>query len=115
MDTRLLMVLQVKVGTPHNLGAVPHGIRRTAPLSGGSFEGPRLRGSVVAGGSVDWQVLRSDGVLEMDLRVTLQTDDGALIHEVIRLASRAAGSYRGHRARRNRRSCYVLLSDDAAI
>ena len=79
MDTRLLMTLQVRVGTPHSLGAVPHGIRRTAPLSGGSFEGPRLRGSVVAGGSVDWQVLRSDGVLEMDLRVTLQTDDGALI------------------------------------
>ena len=79
MDTRLLMMLQVKVGTPHNLGAVPHGTRRTAPLSGGSFEGPRLRGSVVAGGSADWQVLRSDGVLEMDLRVTLQTDDGALI------------------------------------
>jgi hypothetical protein len=62
MDTRLLMMLQVKVGTPHNLGAVPHGTRRTAPLSGGSFEGPRLRGS-----------------LEMDLRVTLQTDDGVLI------------------------------------
>ena len=79
MDTRLLMTLQVRVGTPHNLGAVPHGIRRTAPLSGGSFEGPRLRGSVVAGGSAGWQVLRSDGVLEMDLRVTLQTDDGAHI------------------------------------
>src|SRR6476620_6923821 len=79
MDTRLLMVLQVNVGTPYNLGAVPHGTRRTAPLSGGSFEGPRLRGLVVAGGSADCQVLRSDGVLEMDLRVTLQTDDGALI------------------------------------
>src|SRR5262245_58606763 len=79
MNTRLLMMLQVKVATLQNLGAVPHGTRRTAPLSGGSFEGPRLRGSVVAGGSADWQVLRPDGVLEMDLRVTLRTDDGALI------------------------------------
>src|SRR6476660_8238525 len=79
MDTRLLMTLQVKVGTPQVLGAVPHGTRRTAPLSGGSFEGPRLRGSGRAGGSADWLVLRADGVLEMDLRVTLQTDDGALI------------------------------------
>src|SRR5438093_4987975 len=79
MDMRLLMMLQVQVGTPHNLGAVPHGTRRTAPLSGGSFEGTRLRGSVVAGGSADWQVLRADGVLEMDLRVTLRTDEGALI------------------------------------
>jgi len=68
IDTRPLMMLELKVGTTHNLGAVPHGTRRTAPLNGGSFEGPRLRDSVVAGGSADWQVLRSDGVLEMDLR-----------------------------------------------
>src|SRR5215831_2609914 len=58
---------------------LPLGTRRTAPLSGGSFEGSRLRGTVLAGGSADWQVLRSDAVLERDLRVTLQTDDGALI------------------------------------
>ena len=31
-------------------------------------------------GGGDWTVLRSDGVLELDLRVTLETDDGALIH-----------------------------------
>jgi len=43
MNTRLLMMLRVKVGTPQNLGAVPLGTRRTAPLSGGSFEGARLR------------------------------------------------------------------------
>jgi hypothetical protein len=79
MKTRLLMTMHVKVGTVLNIGAVPHGTRRTAPLSGGTFEGPRLRGTILADGSADWQLLRSDGVLEMDLRVTLRTDDGALI------------------------------------
>src|SRR5262249_5275282 len=79
MNTRLLMTLHVLVATPQNIGAVPHGTRRTAPLSGGSFEGPRLRGTVLSGGSTDWQLLRPDGVLEMDLRLTLRTDDGALI------------------------------------
>ena len=79
MNTRLLMVMDVKVGTPLNIGTVPHGTRRTAPLSGGTFEGPRLRGTILPDGSADWQLLRSDGVLEMDLRVTLRTDDGALI------------------------------------
>ena len=79
MDTRLLMTMHVKVGTLLNVGAVPHGTRRIAPLGGGTFEGPRLRGTVLPGGSADWQLLRSDGVLEMDLRFTLQTDDGALI------------------------------------
>jgi len=79
MEGRLLMTLRVIVARPQEIGAVPHGARRTAPLSGGAFEGPRLRGRVLPGGSADWQLLRPDGVLEMDLRVTLQTDDGALI------------------------------------
>src|SRR5437660_1878566 len=79
MNTRLLMMMHVKVGTLLNIGAVPYGARRTATLGGGMFEGPRLRGTILPGGSADWQLLRPDGVLEMDLRVTLQTDDGALI------------------------------------
>ena len=79
MNTRLLMTMQVNVGTPQNIGAVPHGTRRTAPIGGGTFEGPRLRGTVLEAGSADWLLLRSDGVLELDLRCTLRTDDGALI------------------------------------
>jgi Protein of unknown function (DUF3237) len=79
MNTRPLMTLQVSVATPQNVGAVPHGARRIAPISGGVFEGPRLRGTVLPGGSADWLLVRADDVLEMDLRVTLRTDDGALI------------------------------------
>jgi len=79
MNTRLLMTLRVTVAAPQNIGAVPNGTRRTAPLSGGSFEGPRFRGTVLPGGSADWLLLRADGVLELDLRATLRTDDGALV------------------------------------
>lgn len=79
MNTRPLMVLRVNVAPPQTIGTVPHGTRRTAPLSGGDFEGPRLKGIVLPEGSADWLLLRSDGVLELDLRATLKTDDGALI------------------------------------
>jgi Protein of unknown function (DUF3237) len=79
MDTRLLMTLQVVVTGPQKIGAVPHGTRVTAPISSGHFEGPRLRGKVLPGGG-DWTLLRGDGVLELDFRVTLETDDGALVH-----------------------------------
>src|ERR1700688_1087670 len=79
MNTRLLMILRVMVATPQSIGAVPHGTRRTVPITGGDFDGPRLRGSVLPGGSADWLPLRPDGVLELDLRATLRTDDGALI------------------------------------
>jgi hypothetical protein len=78
MESRLLMSLQVAVGEPQKIGAVPHGTRVTAPIESGHFEGPRLRGEVLPGGG-DWTLLRSDGVLELDLRVTLKTDDGALV------------------------------------
>jgi hypothetical protein len=78
MNTRLLMILRVTVATPQSIGAAPHGTRRTVPITGGDFEGPRLRGSVLPGGG-DWLLLRTDGVLELDLRATLRTDDGGLI------------------------------------
>ena len=79
MNTRLLMTLRVTVAAPQNIAGVPHGTRRTVPITGGDFEGPRLRGSVSPGGSADWLLLRADGVLELDLRATLRTEDGALI------------------------------------
>src|SRR5205823_14574994 len=79
MDSRLLMTMQVAVVGARKIGAVPHGSRVTAPIAGGHFEGPRLRGKVLPGGG-DWTLLRGDGVLELDLRITLETDDGALIH-----------------------------------
>ena len=79
MDARLLMTLEVSVVGALKIGAVPHGTRVTAPIPGGHFEGPRLRGKVLPGGG-DWTLLRADGVLELDLRVTLETDDGALIY-----------------------------------
>src|SRR5437764_11526777 len=79
MDSRLLMTLQVAVVGVQKIGAVPHGTRVTAPIASGHFEGPRLRGKVLAGGG-DWTLLRGDGVVGLDLRLTLETDDGALIH-----------------------------------
>src|SRR5689334_17564339 len=79
MTSRPLMTLQVLVAPPQKLGAVPHGTRAIAPITGGAFEGPRLRGKVLPGGA-DWTLLRTDGVLELDLRITLETDDGALIY-----------------------------------
>jgi Protein of unknown function (DUF3237) len=78
MQSSLLMNLQVTVGTPQKIGAVAHGTRVIVPIVGGQFDGPRLRGRVLPGGA-DWTLLRTDGVLELDLHVTLETDDGALI------------------------------------
>src|SRR3989454_11197032 len=79
MRSRPLMTLRLNTAPTQNIGAGPHGTRVTFPITGGSFEGDRLRGKVLPGGD-DWTIKRSDGVVELDLRITLETDDGALIY-----------------------------------
>jgi Protein of unknown function (DUF3237) len=79
MRSRTLMTLRLNTAPIQDIGAAPHGTRVTFPITGGSFEGERLRGRVLPGGD-DWTVKRPDGVVELDLRVTLETEDGALIH-----------------------------------
>jgi len=73
------MTVRIAAAPPQRLGAVPHGTRSIVRVTGGDFEGPRLRGKVLPGGG-DWLLLRADGVLELDLRITLETDDHALIY-----------------------------------
>jgi hypothetical protein len=63
----------------HDLGATPLGGRRIIPVSGGDFEGTRLRGTVMPHAGSDWLIARADGSFQQDARLTLLTDDGALI------------------------------------
>jgi hypothetical protein len=79
MRSRPLMTLRLNTAPTQNIGAGPHGTRLTFPITGGSFDGDRVRGRVLPGGD-DWVIKRADGVLELDLRITLETDDGVLIH-----------------------------------
>jgi len=75
----LAMELRVKVGAPLEVGAVPRGRRRIIPIEGGTFEGADLRGTVLPGGA-DWQIVRADGLAELDTRYTLRTDAGDVIY-----------------------------------
>jgi len=73
------MVLRLETSATQDVGTTPHGKILVFPITGGSFEGERLRGTVLPGGG-DWATARADGTFDLDLRATLQTDDGALIH-----------------------------------
>lgn len=78
MELRSLMTMHVVVADAQKIGALPQGSRVVVPVAGGEFRGERLRGKVLPGGA-DWTLLRPDGVLELDLRLTLRTDDGAIV------------------------------------
>ena len=75
----LAMTLRVQVGPPMEMGQVPRGRRRIIPILGGTFEGPAIRGKVLPGGA-DWQIVRGDGLAELDTRYALQTEQGGLIY-----------------------------------
>lgn len=76
---RLLYTSLVEVETPLLVGRSPYGERRIINIRGGAFSGPRLSGRVLSGGA-DWQIIRGDGIVEVEARYTLETHDGALIY-----------------------------------
>jgi muconolactone delta-isomerase len=72
--------LDATLGPPLDLGTTPNGHRRIVPLTGGTFTGPELNGTLVPGASADWQTVLPDGTALGDIRYTLQTDTGALLY-----------------------------------
>lgn len=69
---------RITVDKPQVIGQGPYGVRRVVPITGGSFAGPAIKGTVAPGGA-DWQFVRPDGVIDIHAKYTLKTDDGALI------------------------------------
>jgi len=63
----------------HLVGEAGWGTRVIGPITGGYFEGPNIKGTAKNFGA-DWAIVRNDGVFDVDVRLLLETDDGALIH-----------------------------------
>ena len=72
--------LDATLGEPLELGDIARGKRRIVPLTGGTFTGPELNGTLVPGSSADWQIVLPDGTPLGDIRYTLQTDNGDLLY-----------------------------------
>ena len=72
--------LDASLGEPLELGETAGGRRRIVPLVGGTFSGPELSGTLVAGASADWQTILADGTALGDIRYTLRTDGGDLLY-----------------------------------
>jgi hypothetical protein len=74
LRSELLMDVVFDVATPHNLGT-----RMIVPVTGGTFTGPKLKGTACGNGG-DWIVRRPDGASVLNVRATLKTDDDQLIY-----------------------------------
>jgi hypothetical protein len=73
----------VGIGPIEKVGDTVQGVQRIIPITGGTFEGPAIRGTVFAGGG-DWNLARSDGSTAVEAYYFLRTDDGVVIKIVNR-------------------------------
>lgn len=70
---------KLQLDPPLVVGETAHGIRKIIPIVGGSISGPSIKGEIIKGGA-DWQILRKDGVMEIEAHFQFKTDDGIIIY-----------------------------------
>jgi len=78
LGVELLARLNVTLDPELLVGPVADGTRRVIPITGGTVEGPLLRGEILPGGA-DWNLARDDGTGRLSAKYTLRTHDGVLI------------------------------------
>lgn len=81
METELLFEITANLDKGIGIHGTPQGDRLIVYVTGGSFEGPKLKGEVLPGGG-DWFLTRPDGIGVLDVRIVLKTDDGELIYMI---------------------------------
>jgi hypothetical protein len=79
MKLEPLMTVHADLKPPVDIGMGPYGTRLVFDVTGGHFEGARLRGTLLSSGG-DWQLLDAEGAGHLDVRITLETEDGARIY-----------------------------------
>ena len=79
LKTEFLCDIEAELSEPELIGDIPEGTRTTFYIKGGTIEGPNIRGKVRPVGA-DWFVMRRDGVGQLDVRATIETEDGELVY-----------------------------------
>lgn len=79
LKSELLFSMTATLESPQQIGKTHEGRRSVFYATGGTVDGPKVKGTVLPGGG-DWFRLREDGIGELDVRATFKTDDGALIY-----------------------------------
>ncbi|MBQ9356950.1 MAG: DUF3237 family protein [Prevotella sp.] len=75
-----VMQLRVTLGQPYTAGQTAHGRRTVIPITGGTFSGPRISGTILPGGA-DYQLGSTDGQrTDLDAIYDIKADDGTIIH-----------------------------------
>ena len=77
--TEFALQLKVTLGQAFSMENTQHGRRTVIPITGGTFEGPNIKGTIISGGA-DYQLANADGRTEVEAIYCIKTDDGVYIH-----------------------------------
>ncbi|MCF0198778.1 MAG: DUF3237 family protein [Bacteroidaceae bacterium] len=79
-ELEFVLQLNVTLGESYGVGQTPHGIRHIIPITGGTFEGPNIKGEILAGGA-DYQLINTQlNRTELEAIYCIRTHDGVNIH-----------------------------------
>ena len=78
-QAEFVMQLKVTLGETYSCGETQHGRRTVIPITGGTFEGPNIKGTILNGGA-DYQLANAAGRTEVEAIYSIRTDDGVNIH-----------------------------------
>ena len=80
-EPQLEFALQLKVtlGEAFSIENTQHGRRTVIPITGGTFEGPGIKGTIINGGA-DYQLANAQGRTELEAIYCIKTDDDVYIH-----------------------------------
>lgn len=80
MKLEPLMEYHATLEAPLEVGVASFGNRVIVEVTGGAFDGPKLKGKIRNLSAADWLIFDNDGVGHLDVRATLETHDGAIIY-----------------------------------
>lgn len=80
LRSEFLFRMSLRTGEPQNVGKGRNGELRIVPVTGGTVEGPKLRGEVLPATAADWLRVDPDGTAHMDVRLTVRSAAGGLVY-----------------------------------
>jgi hypothetical protein len=72
-----IFTIHAELGEIRHFGQTPYGERRVVDILGGRVEGPRMKGHILPG--ADWQIVRPDGVTDLQARYAIETEQGTRV------------------------------------